>query len=277
MSRSYVVVGSGVNCFNEKQYVGMMLRDNVYVAFLGNSLGNEPSVSTGKETKLKPVHFEDQTVWMNGQRWKGYKEVRSLIESGQEVVFVLPEKGGKHFYRGVASKPVETSVPYLSEDTYWGEVRKANLHPVHRRWEEEHKSELAGMVGYQVVFPIDRWERVEATEAQTSVLVNSKGRRITWRGTFQVLKVPSAFSLSSTEAAGGGGEEASEEPYFTTTVFGKDAMVMKEDLGDLKARYVYELKVDEEGDVVPGKRIGKWVGELSEKGSFKLIVEVKGR
>jgi len=198
MSRVYVVVGTGGTAKSpvkvEEKFLELMVRDSVYATILGNSLRVEPREG-GKEVKLKAVTFGEQTVWMNAKRWNGYTKVRSLIDSGNEVVFLMPEKGGKYFYRGVASAPSENNIGFRG--SYNGELSSLYLNPVIRRFEEAHRDEVDNQVLYQAVFPIDRWERVEATKAQKSVLLDNKGQRITWRGTFQVLKVPSAFSLSS--------------------------------------------------------------------------------
>jgi hypothetical protein len=71
-------------------------------------------------------------------------------------------------------------------------------------------------------------------------------------------------------------EEADDdEPYFTVDISGKDVMVMKADQGALKERCVYELTTDEDGDTVPGKQIGTWSGELSEKGKFVPLAAKK--
>lgn len=69
--------------------------------------------------------------------------------------------------------------------------------------------------------------------------------------------------------------EADDEPYFTVDISGKDVMVMKADQGPLKERCVYELTTDEDGDTVPGKQIGTWSGELSDKGKFVPLAAKK--
>jgi len=59
-------------------------------------------------------------------------------------------------------------------------------------------------------------------------------------------------------------EEAEEddEPYFTVEINGKNAMVMTADVeadpDTLKAGSVYELLDEEDGSMVPGKKIGTW-------------------
>jgi hypothetical protein len=183
MSRVYVVVGSGASCFNEKKYVQMMLENSVYVAFMGNSLEELPR-----------------------GRWKDYTKVHSLIESGREVVFILPEKGGQHFYRGVASMPTEVEVPYLSgpKDNYWGYVRAGREN---KKFVREHQTELDSIFQRQIVFPIAGWERVEATDDQKRVMLAPGGRR--FFQTFHIiLSSPyefDPFTAVDEEVAGGGG------------------------------------------------------------------------
>jgi hypothetical protein len=70
-------------------------------------------------------------------------------------------------------------------------------------------------------------------------------------------------------------EADDDEPYFTVEINGKDVMVMKADQGALKERCVYELTTDDDGDTVPGKQIGTWSGELSEKGKFVPLAAKK--
>jgi hypothetical protein len=57
-------------------------------------------------------------------------------------------------------------------------------------------------------------------------------------------------------------EAEEEEPYFTIEISGKNAMVMTADVEadpyTLKEGCVYELLEDEDGTMVPGKKIGTW-------------------
>jgi hypothetical protein len=61
--------------------------------------------------------------------------------------------------------------------------------------------------------------------------------------------------------------EGDDEPYFTVELSGNNAMVMKADYEGLKAGDVHELVEDDEGSMVPGKKIGTWSGD-EETGKF---------
>jgi hypothetical protein len=206
MSRVYVVVGSGASCFNEKKFVEMMLSNSVYVAFLGNTSGIERG---HREHDTVSVLAQIQPgVLVNKRRWGWYQQTKALIDE-REVVFILPEKKGGHFYRGVASKPEETDVPRdAGTDTYWGQVREASRGKS-RKFEREHESELRSTYVHQAVFPISGWERVEATETQKRLMLTANGSR--FLQTFHALSDDEVRRFDEEAIADAGTEEGTEE------------------------------------------------------------------
>ncbi len=68
------------------------------------------------------------------------------------------------------------------------------------------------------------------------------------------------------EAAVAEEEEEGDDPYFTIEISGKNAMVMTADYEGLEKGDVHEL-VEEDGSMVPGKKIGTWSGD-EETGKF---------
>jgi hypothetical protein len=242
MSRVYVAVGAGHKDV-EKKFVQMMIENSVYVAFMGNSLGEEDN----RDSSLIEIH---EGVRVNSRRWKAYTKVRSFIESGREVVFIIPEKGGQHFYRGIASKAHEFSVPYLSgTDTYFG-LTRAMRKPT--KWEREHHAELDGVVMHQVVFPIAGWERFKATDAQKRVMLTKNGGR--FRDTFHIiLSSPNEFDPFTAVP-----EPVTEEVAVGGAVAVEDDAVVAED--DAVAE-----EVAGGGGGGGGVPVRSWVLKLSER------------
>lgn len=70
-------------------------------------------------------------------------------------------------------------------------------------------------------------------------------------------------------------EEAGEEEeagFFTIEVNGKDAIVFTADQGEMKAGDVHVLVTDEDGENVPGDKIGTWEGDEAT-GKFKPLAK----